>query len=154
MSMCRRLLVVEDQQSIRRVIELSLAARSYQVNVAATGAAALSLVRRRRPDLIILDLGLPDMDGLTVITAVRAFSAAPIVVISARDSGPAEAAAMAAGADGFLAKPFGMDDLVALVRAAGCAAGALVRAAGCPAALAAERTGSQAPRPSANSATR
>jgi two-component system, OmpR family, KDP operon response regulator KdpE len=142
-SMCRRLLVVEDQQSIRRVIELSLAARSYQVDVAATGAAALSLARRRGPDLIILDLGLPDMDGLAVITAVRAFSAAPIVVISARDSGPAEAAAMAAGADGFLAKPFGMDDLVALVRAAGC-----------PAALAAERTGSQAPRPSANSATR
>jgi two-component system KDP operon response regulator KdpE len=119
-SMRRRVLVVEDQQSIRRVIELNLAARSYQVDAAATGAAALSLARQRKPDLIILDLGLPDMDGLAVIIGVRAFSAAPIVVISARDSGPEKAAVVAAGADGFLAKPFGMDDLVALVQAAGC----------------------------------
>jgi two-component system, OmpR family, KDP operon response regulator KdpE len=142
-SMRRRVLVVEDQQSIRRVIELNLAARSYQVDAAATGAAALSLALRRKPDLIILDLGLPDMDGLAVIAAVRAFSAAPIVVISARDSGPEQAAVVAAGADGFLAKPFGMDDLVALVQAAGCFA-----------ALAAERAGSQVRRPSAKHATR
>ena len=131
MSIARRVLIVEDQPSIRRVLELNLAARGYHVHTAVTGASALGLARCCRPDLIILDLGLPDMDGLEVIARVRSFSAAAILVISARDTRTAEAAVMAAGASGFLPKPFVMDDLVVRVRAALC-----------PGAVPGKRTGS------------
>jgi CheY-like chemotaxis protein len=113
-----RVLVVDDQKSMRRVLELSLTAHGYAVDGAATGRSALELARQRRPDLIILDLGLPDMDGLQVIAGVRAFSAVPILVISARDAGMAEARAEAAGADDYLAKPFEIGDLLGRVRAA------------------------------------
>ena len=118
MNMGRHVLVVEDEPSIRRVLRLNLAARGYRVDMAVTGTAALGLAQRRCPDLIILDLGLPDIDGLEVISRVRDFSAAPILVISARDTPAAQTAAMAAGASGFLLKPFGIGDLIAWVRAA------------------------------------
>jgi CheY-like chemotaxis protein len=113
-----RVLVVDDQQPMRRVLELSLTAHGYEVDGAATGAAALERARQRTPDLIVLDLGLPDMDGLQVIAGVRAFSAVPIVVISARDAETAEARARAAGADDYLTKPFEIGQLVGRVRAA------------------------------------
>jgi two-component system KDP operon response regulator KdpE len=103
---------------MRRVLELSLAAHGYRVDSAATGAAALAQARQQPPDLIVLDLGLPDLDGLQVIAAVRAFSAAPIVVISARDAEAAEDRARAAGADDYLAKPFEIGQLIGRVRAA------------------------------------
>ena len=104
----------DDQQPMRRVLELSLTAHGYAVDGAATGASALE----RAPDLIVLDLGLPDMDGLQVIAGVREFSAVPILVISARDAETAEAAARAAGADDYLTKPFEIGQLVGRVRAA------------------------------------
>jgi two-component system KDP operon response regulator KdpE len=115
--MAGRLLVVDDDAALRRVLELNLAARGYQVDLAATGELALGLARRR-PDLIIVDLVLPDMDGLEIISYVRTFSAVPIVVISAREAGEATAVALRAGADGYVEKPFGIDDLVARIRAA------------------------------------
>jgi two-component system KDP operon response regulator KdpE len=114
----RRVLVVEDERAIRQVLRLNLAARGYLVDTAVTGRSAVDLVQRWRPDLVILDLGLPDMDGLEVIARVRGFSAAPILVISARDTPTAQAAAIAAGASGFLLKPFGIEDFVARVGAA------------------------------------
>jgi CheY-like chemotaxis protein len=113
-----RVLVVDDQQSMRRVLELSLTAHGYEVDVAATGRSALEGARERPPHLIVLDLGLPDMDGLQVIAGVRAFSAVPVLVISARDAETAEARARAAGADDYLAKPFEIGQLVGRVRAA------------------------------------
>jgi CheY-like chemotaxis protein len=113
-----RVLVVDDQKSMRRVLELSLTAHGYEVDVAATGVSALERARRRPPNLIVLDLGLPDMDGLQVIAGVRAFSAVPVLVISARDAERAEARARAAGADDYLAKPFEIGQLVGRVRAA------------------------------------
>jgi two-component system KDP operon response regulator KdpE len=100
------------------VLELSLAAHGYQVDSAATGAEAVARARQHAPDLMILDLGLPDLDGLQVIAAVRAFSAVPIVVISAQDAETAEAGARAAGADDYLAKPFEIGQLVGRARAA------------------------------------
>jgi two-component system, OmpR family, KDP operon response regulator KdpE len=115
--MAGRLLVVDDDAALRRVLELSLAARGYQVGLAATGELALGLARRH-PDLIIVDLVLPDMDGLEVISYVRTFSAVPIVVISAREAAEATAVALRAGADDYVVKPFGIDDLVARIRAA------------------------------------
>jgi CheY-like chemotaxis protein len=113
-----RVLVVDDQQPMRRVLELSLTAHGYAVDGAATGASALERARQRVPDLIVLDLGLPDMDGLQVIAGVREFSAVPILVISARDAETADAAARAAGADDYLTKPFEIGQLVGRVRAA------------------------------------
>ncbi|HEY6481327.1 MAG TPA: response regulator [Streptosporangiaceae bacterium] len=113
-----RVLVVDDQPAMRRVLELSLAAHGYRVDSAATGAAALARARQEPPDLMILDLGLPDLDGLQVIAEVRTFSAVPIVVMSARDAEAAEARARAAGADDYLTKPFEIGQLVSRVRAA------------------------------------
>jgi CheY-like chemotaxis protein len=122
-----RVLVVDDQQSMRRVLELSLSAHGYEVDGAATGASALERARQRTPDLIVLDLGLPDMDGLEVIAGVRAFSAVPILVISARDAETAAARARAAGADDYLTKPFEIGQLVGRVRAALPSAAARMR---------------------------
>jgi two-component system, OmpR family, sensor histidine kinase KdpD len=114
----RRVLVVEDEAALRQVLRLNLAARGYRVDTAVNGRSALDLVQHRRPDLVILDLGLPDLDGLEVIGGIRGFSAAPILVISARDTPAAETAAIAAGAGDFLLKPFGIDHFVARVAAA------------------------------------
>src|ERR1039457_635438 len=115
--MAGRLLVVDDDAALRRVLEVNLAARGYDVDLAATGELALGLARRR-PDLIVLDLVLPDMDGLEIISHVRTFSDVAIVVISAREAEQATADALSAGADDYVVKPFGIDDLVARIRAA------------------------------------
>jgi two-component system KDP operon response regulator KdpE len=115
--MAGRLLVVDDDAALRRVLEVDLAARGYEVDLAATGELALGLARRR-PDLIVLGLVLPDMDGLEIISYVRTFSDVPIVVISAREAEKATADALSAGADGYVVKPFGIDDLIARIGAA------------------------------------
>jgi len=113
-----RILVVDDEPQIRRTLEINLAARGYEVDQAATGELALDLAARRNPDLVILDLGLPGMDGVTVVQSLREWSKVPVLVLSARDTERAKVAALDAGADDYVTKPFGMDELVARVRAA------------------------------------
>jgi len=113
-----RLLVVDDDRQLARALRITLAARGYEVVTAADGATALAAASRTPPDLVILDLGLPDMDGVAVIEGLRGWSPAPVIVLSARHAEPAKVAALDAGADDFVTKPFGMDELLARVRAA------------------------------------
>ncbi len=113
-----RILVVDDELPIRRALSINLQARGYEVDVAENGAQALHLVGARRPDLILLDLGLPDLDGLDVVHGVRGWSSIPIVVLSARGAETAKVAALDAGADDYITKPFGIDELLARVRSA------------------------------------
>jgi two-component system KDP operon response regulator KdpE len=111
-------LVVDDEPHIRRTLEINLAARGYQVDMASTGETAIDLAARRHPDLVILDLGLPGLDGIDVVRGLRQWSSVPILVLSAREAEQAKVAALDAGADDYVTKPFGMDELVARVRAA------------------------------------
>jgi len=113
-----RILVVDDEPQILRTLELNLAARGFAVEVAATGEAAVELATRHHPDLLILDLGLPGVDGIDVIRALRVWSRLPILVLSARDAEAAKVAALDAGADDYVTKPFGINELLARVRAA------------------------------------
>ncbi|MCW5950860.1 MAG: response regulator transcription factor [Propionibacteriaceae bacterium] len=113
-----RVLVVDDDPRIRRTLELNLRARGYIADTAETGEQALQLAARNPPDAVILDLGLPGMDGLDVITGLRGWSAVPIIVLSGRDLEPMKVQALDLGADDYLTKPFGMDELFARVRAA------------------------------------
>jgi len=113
-----RVLVVEDDPGIARAVRMNLAARQYDVDVAPDGATALELAATHKPDLVILDLGLPDMDGAEVIHRLREWSPVPVLVLSARDSQPDKVEALDAGADDYLTKPFGMGELLARVRAA------------------------------------
>jgi two-component system, OmpR family, KDP operon response regulator KdpE len=113
-----RVLVVDDEPQILRALELNLVARGYHVDLAPSGEIALELAARRNPDLVILDLGLPGMDGINVVEALRQRSNVPILVLSARETERAKVAALDAGADDYVTKPFGMDELVARVRAA------------------------------------
>ncbi len=113
-----RVLVVDDEAPIRRALSANLRARGYDVDVAATGEQALDLAAHHHPDIVLLDLGLPGMDGREVIDGLRGWSAVPIVVLSARGSERDKVDALDAGADDYLSKPFGMDELLARVRAA------------------------------------
>ena len=113
-----RVLVVDDEAPIRRAMAANLRARGYDVDLAETGAQALQLAARHHPDVVLLDLGLPDIDGLAVIDGLRGWSQVPIVVLSARGSEPDKVAALDAGADDYVSKPFGMDELLARLRAA------------------------------------
>ena len=113
-----RVLVVDDEPQILKTLDVNLAARGYLVDLAATGEAALDLAAQRQPDLVILDLGLPGVDGIQVVEAIRRWSKVPILVLSARETERAKVAALDAGADDYVTKPFGMDELVARVRAA------------------------------------
>jgi two-component system, OmpR family, KDP operon response regulator KdpE len=124
-----RVLVVDDDPQILRALRTNLAARGYQVQTAPDGEGALDAFARQRPDLIVLDLGLPGMDGLEVIRRVREQTQTPIVVLSAREAEPDKVRALDLGADDYLTKPFGVDELLARLRvalrhAAGPAAGA------------------------------
>jgi two-component system KDP operon response regulator KdpE len=110
--------VVDDEPHIRRTLEINLAARGYQVDLATTGETAIELAARKHPDLVILDLGLPGVDGIDVVRGLREWSSVPILVLSAREAEQAKVAALDAGADDYVTKPFGMDELVARVRAA------------------------------------
>jgi two-component system KDP operon response regulator KdpE len=112
-----RVLVVDDDPQILRALNITLRARHYDVLTAASGTAALASAARHRPDLVILDLGLPDLDGVEVIRGLRGWSTAPIVVLSGRTGSTDKVEALDAGADDYLTKPFGVDELLARMRA-------------------------------------
>jgi len=111
-------LVVEDQRQLRRALQINLRAREYQVLTAGTGREALAAAATSPPDAMILDLGLPDMDGTDVIVAFRGWSRAPIIVLSGRTSPGDKIGALDAGADDYVTKPFAMAELLARLRAA------------------------------------
>ncbi|MBB1256264.1 response regulator [Streptomyces alkaliterrae] len=113
-----RVLVVDDEPQIVRALAINLRAREYDVDTAGDGATALKLAADRRPDVIILDLGLPDMDGVEVIRRARDWTRVPILVLSARQTSDEKVKALDAGADDYVTKPFGMDELLARLRAA------------------------------------
>jgi two-component system KDP operon response regulator KdpE len=113
-----KVLVIEDETPLRRALSIFLEAHEYDVALAATGAEGLDLAAREHPDVVVLDLGLPDMDGVDVAHALRGWSTVPIIVLSARDAEPVKVAALDAGADDYVTKPFGMDEFLARLRAA------------------------------------
>ena len=113
-----RVLVVDDEPQIRRALSTNLRARGYEVELAATGEEALQLVVDRHPDVVVLDLGLPGIDGLEVVRSLRTWSRVPIVVLSVREAERDKVAALDAGADDYVTKPFGMSELLARLRAA------------------------------------
>ena len=112
-----RVLVVDDEPQIVRALQINLKARGYEVHVADTGTAALKVAGQYPPELVILDLGLPDLDGVEVIRGLRGWSEAPIVVLSGRTDSTDKVEALDAGADDYLTKPFGIDELLARLRA-------------------------------------
>ena len=112
------LLLVEDDEETRTALRRDLAARGYQVDEAADGNAALARWDASRPDLVLLDLGLPDMDGLRVLRAIRRGSTTPVLVLSAREAEATKVEALEHGADDYVTKPFGMAELHARLRAA------------------------------------
>jgi len=113
-----RVLIVDDDEPLLRALRLNFAARGYQVQTAANAADGLAAAGHRPPDLIIVDLGLPDLDGLSVVEGIRGYSSVPIIVLSARHAGVSKVAALDAGADDYVTKPFAMDELLARMRAA------------------------------------
>jgi two-component system, OmpR family, KDP operon response regulator KdpE len=113
-----RVLVIDDEPQILRALRINLRARRYEVSVAATGTEALEVAAAHPPDLVILDLGLPDMDGVDVIGGLRGWTSVPIIVLSGRADSTDKVEALDAGADDYVTKPFGMDELLARMRAA------------------------------------
>jgi two-component system KDP operon response regulator KdpE len=113
-----RILVVDDEPALVRAVETNLRKHDYRVERAATGSEALEAYSRHRPDLVLLDLGLPDLDGLQVIRSIRTHASTPIVVLSARGSEGDKVAALEQGADDYLTKPFGARELLARIRVA------------------------------------
>ena len=114
-----RILIVDDEPPIRRFLKTSLTAQDYRVEEAADGEAALDFLKRNPVDLVILDLGLPGMDGLDVIRRLRdAGNAIPVIILSSRDDEAGKVTALDLGADDYVSKPFGMDELLARIRAA------------------------------------
>ncbi|MFG2468362.1 response regulator [Streptomyces canus] len=113
-----RVLVVEDDPQLVRALIINLQARQYEVDAAPDGATALRLAAARQPDVVLLDLGLPDMDGVDVIKGLREWTRVPILVLSARQASDEKVAALDAGADDYVTKPFSMDELLARLRAA------------------------------------
>jgi len=111
-------LVVDDELHLRRTLSINLRARDYEVETAADGRSALQVLGERIPDVIVLDLGLPDIDGVDVLRRVREVSSVPVVVLSARHDSDDKVDALDAGADDYVTKPFGMDELLARIRAA------------------------------------
>ncbi|HKS44004.1 MAG TPA: response regulator [Amycolatopsis sp.] len=116
--MSGRVLVVDDEPQIVRALRINLSARGYTVITAHDGTAALRAAAEARPDVVVLDLGLPDMDGSEVIAGLRGWTTVPIIVLSARSDSPDKVQALDAGADDYVTKPFGMDELLARLRAA------------------------------------
>ncbi len=113
-----RILVVDDEPQILRALGTNLRARGYDVELAPTGEAALAVAARKHPDLVVLDLGLPGIDGVEVIRGLRGWTSIPIIVLSVREGEGEKVAALDAGADDYVTKPFGMDELLARLRAA------------------------------------
>jgi two-component system KDP operon response regulator KdpE len=112
-----RILVVDDEPQIVRALQINLKARRYEVHVAGSGTAALKVAAQYPPDLVILDLGLPDFDGVEVIRGLRGWTEAPILVLSGRTDSTDKVEALDAGADDYVTKPFGIDELLARMRA-------------------------------------
>jgi two-component system KDP operon response regulator KdpE len=112
-----RILVVEDDPQLLRAMRITLQARGHEVIPAATGRKGLSEAAAARPDLVVLDLGLPDLDGVEVIQGLRGWTSVPIIVLSGRTSGGDKVAALDAGADDYVTKPFGIEELLARIRA-------------------------------------
>ena len=113
-----KLLVVEDEKSILKLLRTILTANKYEVVEASTGAEALSLITSHCPDLILLDLGLPDMDGNTLLSSVRKWTSTPVIVLSARTHESDKVEAIDLGADDYITKPFGASELLARIRMA------------------------------------
>ncbi len=113
-----KVLLVEDEESMRRFLRPALAAQGYSVIEATTGAEGLRLAASHNPELIMLDLGLPDLDGIEVTRRLREWTQAPILILSARGQEPDKVQALDAGADDYLTKPFGMQELLARIRVA------------------------------------
>jgi two-component system KDP operon response regulator KdpE len=113
-----RVLVVDDEPQILRALGINLRARGYDVDLAPNGERALDLAARHHPDVVVVDLGLPGIDGVDVIRGLRGWTQVPIVVLSVRDAEREKVAALDAGADDYITKPFGMDELLARLRAA------------------------------------
>ena len=110
-------LVVDDDRPLTRALAINLRAHGYQVTLAHDGRSALTEVTRVHPAVVVLDLGLPDLDGIEVLTGIRGWSAVPVIVLSARSTSAEKVEALDAGADDYVTKPFGMDELLARIRA-------------------------------------
>ncbi len=150
-----RVLVVDDEPQILRALRINLRVREYQVDVAATGTEALAMAARHPPDLVILDLGLPDLDGVDVIQGLRGWTKAPIIVLSGRADSTDKVEALDAGADDYITKPFGVEELLARMRAAVRRTGAAedlprIQLGQLTVDLAAKRVTRQAPVPAGN----
>jgi len=113
-----RILIIDDDPQLLRALRINLGARRYDVLTATDGTTGLTLAGRSRPDLVIVDLGLPDIDGVAVVEGLRGWSTTPIIVLSARHTEAVKVDALDAGADDYVTKPFGMDELLARIRAA------------------------------------
>jgi two-component system KDP operon response regulator KdpE len=113
-----RVLIIDDERRFAHALGISLQARGYDVDVAETGPAGLDLAAGHHPDVVVLDLGLPEMDGLDVLRALRAWSTVPVIVLSARGAEATKVDALDAGADDYVTKPFGVNELLARLRAA------------------------------------
>jgi two-component system KDP operon response regulator KdpE len=111
-------LVIDDEPQIRRALSTNLSARGYELHLAASGEEGLDLAGAAHPDLVIVDLGLPGIDGVEVVRRLRSWTRVPIVVLSVRDGEDVKVLALDAGADDYVTKPFGMDELLARLRAA------------------------------------
>jgi two-component system KDP operon response regulator KdpE len=111
-------LVIDDEPQILRALRINLSVRGYDVITASSGAAALRAAAERRPDVVVLDLGLPDMSGIDVLAGLRGWMTAPVVVLSARTDPSEKVEALDAGADDYVTKPFSMDEFLARLRAA------------------------------------
>ena len=111
-------LAVDDDPALLRTLSINLRARGYEVGTAGDGRTALELITERPPDLVLLDLGLPDIDGVAVLTQLRSFAAVPVLVLSARHASDDKVEALDLGADYYVTKPFGMEELLARIRAA------------------------------------
>ncbi|MGB3895469.1 response regulator [Mycolicibacter sinensis] len=116
--MSTRVLVVDDEPQILRALKINLSVRGYEVVTAATGAGALRAAAEQRPDVVILDLGLPDISGIEVLAGLRGWLTVPVIVLSARTDSADKVEALDAGADDYVTKPFGMDEFLARLRAA------------------------------------
>lgn len=113
-----KILIVEDENALRRALQINLRSHGFDVAAAATGTEALHLAASEHPDVVILDLGLPDIDGMEVLAGIRGWNSVPIVVLSARSTSQEKVAALDAGADDYVTKPFSMDELLARIRVA------------------------------------